>query len=815
MNSPPGRVSLWAILGALLVPLIVAGGLLSATWNARDRLDRVQAAIVNNDEPVTLNGQLIPLGRQLSGGLVRGQEGSQNLSWVLTDNDRAQDGLRNGTYSAVVTIPKNFSAAATSAAGDPNKATQATIDLVTSRNSAVADPVLAALVTQAATDTLNRTLTETSLDAIYVGLNEAGDGFRQSADGAGKLADGSTQLANGVEEAASGTWSLADGMAQLAAGGGELAAGGRQLSSGASKLAAGTNELAAGTAALPGQVGQLADGTEQFATGVRQYTGGVTQLNSGVGQLSTGLTLLDQQLAAGQSTDLGALDLLASSATDLSAGAADLATGTQSVATGADQLAAGVNGLDDGLLQYQAGLQQVATDGLLDPVTGNPLCPSAIAAQGPAYCLAFLEGTKAGAGAAVTGLTQAGPNGEPSLLDGSATLATNADLAATGAQQVADGAAELATGAELLGDGIAALVATLSQLPGQQAALAAAVHQMALGASQLAAGSAALDAGSPTLVAGADQLAGGTRQLAGGMTTLNQGVSQLNLGTQQFSAGVTQFSAGVGQYTDGVSQAASGSRQLAAGMDQLNDGTRQIADGNRELADGLAEGAANAPHYTEAQRKNLSTAMARPVTSEGADLESSLVSGPALLLVISLWLGALATFVVLRALGARALQETSSSVRLAARAVLPGAAIGAVQAAAITGIGQAFLDLPGGHAWQSFGVMVLAGVTFAAINQALVAWLGGAGRVVSVALAVLTLAGALISATPSFFTTVHGFLPLTPAITALRAIVSDQAGAGSAVVMLTCWLIAALLAILFRVIRSREVTADRLVAQFA
>ena len=64
------RAGLWTILGLILVPLVVAGGFLWAGWNSDDRLDRVQAAIVNKDDPVKLNGQLVPLGRQLSGGLV-------------------------------------------------------------------------------------------------------------------------------------------------------------------------------------------------------------------------------------------------------------------------------------------------------------------------------------------------------------------------------------------------------------------------------------------------------------------------------------------------------------------------------------------------------------------------------------------------------------------------------------------------------------------------------------------------------------------------------------------------------------------------
>ena len=69
------RVGLWSLVGLLLVPLVLAGGFLAATWKSTDRLDRVQAAVVNLDEPVTINKQTVPLGRQLAGGLVNGGTG--------------------------------------------------------------------------------------------------------------------------------------------------------------------------------------------------------------------------------------------------------------------------------------------------------------------------------------------------------------------------------------------------------------------------------------------------------------------------------------------------------------------------------------------------------------------------------------------------------------------------------------------------------------------------------------------------------------------------------------------------------------------
>ena len=69
-----GRVTWLSIVGIILVPLVIAGILIWSLWNPQDRLDTVNAAIVNNDAPVTIDGQIVPLGRQLSAGLVGGAD---------------------------------------------------------------------------------------------------------------------------------------------------------------------------------------------------------------------------------------------------------------------------------------------------------------------------------------------------------------------------------------------------------------------------------------------------------------------------------------------------------------------------------------------------------------------------------------------------------------------------------------------------------------------------------------------------------------------------------------------------------------------
>ncbi len=67
-DSPEIRWS--ALIAALLVPVLLAGGLLWGVSGGDARVRQVRAAIVNLDEMVEVNGQMMPMGRQLAAELV-------------------------------------------------------------------------------------------------------------------------------------------------------------------------------------------------------------------------------------------------------------------------------------------------------------------------------------------------------------------------------------------------------------------------------------------------------------------------------------------------------------------------------------------------------------------------------------------------------------------------------------------------------------------------------------------------------------------------------------------------------------------------
>jgi len=327
-RRPDGRVSPLTIVGLVMVPLIVAGLLMWGLWSPGDRLHTVTAAIVNNDVPVTIDGQYVPLGRQLSAGLVSGGgEGSTNFTWVLTDAAGAAKGLTSGAYVAVVTIPKNFSAAATSPGGNASQAEQATIDVATSDKSLLVDNAISSAITSTAATLLGRQLTTNYLENVYLGFNT--------------LSEQLTTAAGGAHTLATGIFSLADGASQLA--------------NGASQLSAGLATLQRQTADLPLQTTQLSDGAAQTNSGAQQVA-------TGAGQLNTGLAALSAQCATSGAnpTFCGTLSAYSNAAVGIASGTAGVAAGTAGLASGASALASGIPALTGGITAMAKAGSQIS-----------------------------------------------------------------------------------------------------------------------------------------------------------------------------------------------------------------------------------------------------------------------------------------------------------------------------------------------------------------------------------------------------------------------------------------------------------------------
>ncbi|MBS1697945.1 MAG: YhgE/Pip family protein [Actinobacteria bacterium] len=635
------------LIGVLILPAILGGVLVAALQDPTQHLDTMTAAIVNDDEPATVDGQLAPLGRQLSAGLVKGTGSKdENITWVISNSKDAAAGLADGTYQAVVRIPKEFSAAAVSggsAIQDPGaSAKQATISVTTAPQARAADGLIANQIASTAAATMGATISKSTLENVLVGFSTLGDKIGQAADGADQLADG-------AKSAASGAAALPDGATKLADG-----------------------------------AGQLADGATQLSSGLSTISSGITSAQTGANQAGAGLA---------QGADaLQAQGLVPSPLFD---GANGTAQATAGVSTG--------------------------ISGFVSNLTA--LSSTCDAKAQPAFC------------AQLTAMAQGATE----------QLVPAAATAADAASQTAGGLAQFNTEAS-------------------------------------------------------GTLAGQFRTAADGITQLAAGLGQLADGTAQSATGADGLAAGATGLQSGATQLADGASQLSTGVGSLATGTAGLASGLHQAADSL-------PQRTQSQASSLAEVVADPVAAD----TSGGMFGPTavpLLAAVVLWFGGLASFLVMRAFTARALTSRRPSALLALRAFAPAAAIGAGQGLLAALVGQIIANYDAARWWGFAGVAVLAGVAFAAVNQALVAVLGGIGRWISAVVGVAALGAGIISTLPGWLATIAGFLPTSPAATALLG--GD--GTGSAIAALVVWTVLALLATTLAVIARRTTSAKAVLA---
>ncbi|QAY63854.1 hypothetical protein ET495_12105 [Xylanimonas allomyrinae] len=777
------RAGVWRLAAVALLPILVLGLLLTALWNPAERFDTVKAAIVNNDVPVTVDGQLVPLGRQLAAGLVSGAAPSTeqtvkaapasdaSYEWQLTNAAQARAGLADGTYAAVVTIPEDFSAAATSFGGDdPSKARQATIDVATPPGGRVADAVLARVVASTATSVLGSSLTQTFVDNVLVGfttlsdqLGQAADGATQLQDGATSAADGATQLADGASQLAAGATSAASGAGDLADGAQQLATGARSASGGATALASGASQAASGAAQLAAGASTLADGAGGIATGAGQVSDGLGLATKGATDLADGAGDLKGQLTTAAAGASGAAQGLAGAATNIGGGVDALRTAT----TATNRALAEFLRLD-GCDVAQPGPDCATHADLLTAMATIP-----VVLDGDGTTTPGLSGAVAGLKAAA-GTPQDDPAQSTTLYALSNGLTAAAD----------QGAGALQTGAQKLGTSLG----------------------------QLQAGAAQVATGADGLQDGAQQFASKTTLLQGGVSQVAAGAGDLASGTRQLATGASGVASGADGLASGVGLLASGADGVTSGAQGLATGAGLLASGAGDLADGLGQAVDQVPSYSDGERATLASVVSDPVRAPGDDALDTGSTGP-LFAVVALWLGALGLTTVVRPSRARALGATRGALRLAVSDLALPAAVAAVTGAVVGVVIAAVEHLSVGGWFGAIALGVLASVVFVTLHQGFSLLLGDLARGVSLLMAVLVIATGVVATVPGWLSSIADLLAIGDARQALVGLVVPAAGGvGAALVGLVVWGVAGLGLTVLATARARTVRVTRLLA---
>lgn len=531
-------------------------------------------------------------------------------------------------------------------------------------------------------------------------------------------------------------------------------------------------------------VGQL---NQTLATTFTRSVGAVLTTNVVKGLYGGYRTLRTSLLTASQGADD-----LADGTQSLAGGLTKLAVGQDSIASGANGIASGANQTADGADRLASGLGRAA-DGAGDAASGASQLSSGVAS--------YIRGVD-------------------SLASGLRRLASSSSRL----QQLPDGVQRYTAGVTRSKK---ALAQVLAADPTISPRTRAALERIEGGLGELSSNGAALVSGAKgaaTVQAAIGSSANGAARLSGASSSLRSGASSLAPGLRDLASGIRSSAAGASSLGSGARQLGSGASSLASGATTLADGIRasstgatKLADGQRSLGSGLATAAGKLPNPTTSQATRIAGVVADPVaakTVRNHRTDSIGQVAAALLVPIGLWIGALASVLLLGAVRRHLLTTAISTGRLVTGAFARGALLAVGQAVLLVALLQATLRPPLAALPLVLLVSVLAAVAFLALHQLLVAAFGRVGLVISLVLLALQsiAAGGLypIELLSLPYQAVSPYLPITAAVSALQVVLTgaDPAAAvGGAVAVLAVYGLAAFLLTAAVVARRRRSVA--------
>lgn len=570
------KLMLIVVIAVITIPTIYTTLFLGSMWDPYGNVDQLPVAVVNNDQPVDYEGETLNVGQEMVDQLK--DDGSLDFRFV--DSEDARQGLADGDYYMVITIPENFSANAASLTGDaPEKMelgyeTNPGTNYIASKMSETAMKTIEASVRES--------VTKTYVQAVYDQIGVIGDGMQEAADGTGELQDGAVQLKDGNATMTDGLQTLADstltfvngseelteGLASYVDGVSTVNDGAQTLNDGAQTLNSGAQQVNDGAQSLKDGVQTLNDGTQTLAEGTQTLNGGIQSARDGSAALVSGTQQVDDNM-----TTLNAgLTQLYSATVTLPESTAALDSGVGSVQSGISQLQSGNQQLQSGAAQLSGGAQQL--DAGLAQIVGEDNANSAKLRTGAEQVMGGIDTMVSTMNSMVSSANE--------------SLVSTADTVRTSASQIQSNLIDPSDAEESVQTAAAAVTAAVQngQLSAEDAAVISDALKQSLTAAKTnyACGTKAVE--------GMNQIADGLED--GQMTldeatqakiaALQQGASDLNDGVKNYTAGVDQAAAGTSALVSGASQISNGLTQSGSGLDALANGTAQVKDGTSQLA---------------------------------------------------------------------------------------------------------------------------------------------------------------------------------------------------------------------------------------
>lgn len=580
------------MIAVIAIPSIYSCVFLGSMWDPYGNSGSIPVAVVNEDKEVSYNDSTLGVGEEL----VKNLQDNESMDFHFVNAKNAMEGLENGDYYMIVTIPEDFSKNATTLLDNQpqkmiiNYTTNPGTNYIASKMDDSAIAKIKAEVSSSVTKTYAQTIFD-SIDVLSQGLGEASEGTGKLSDGVHQLVDGNKTISDNLKVLASSSLTFKDGADTLTHGLKDYTDGVLTVNNGVYTLKNGLDTLNGSTDTLSKGVSDLNNGAAALKSGVNEYTSGVNQAYAGTQQLISNNETLNHGVA------------------QLSSGTQQLMDGNQKVVDGVSMLSQQVKASQEELAKYQkliAGLQNAGYGTLANQITANGIKLNEIDAQTKAmlnqlgvthdlpssYQLlqemskgmndlnVVINGGALPNGITTTGLVAGTQQVQSGISQVNASIAggnyTTVDKNGNPIKVTVDKKNSLMTGVQTYTTGVSQVNAGLSQLVNNNT-------KLNNGALELANGTSTLVKQTPTLVSGIKALDTGASQIYMGTSQLVSNNETLLGGTQQLSGGATQIS-------QGASQLANGSNTLQSGLSEVNKGVTTL---DTSLKDGAQQSQMN------------------------------------------------------------------------------------------------------------------------------------------------------------------------------------------------------------------------------
>ena len=431
------------------IPILYSGFFLGSIWDPYGQTKNLPVAFVNEDKGASLNGKVLNVGESVEKKL----KDNHDLGWEFVSKQQADEGVNNGHFYAVVTIPSDFSQKAASIT--ESEPQQAVINFTTTPAKNYIGSLVSNQAAAKVKSSVSEQITQAYAKGILENLDKLGIGLDTAANGASTLHDGLGRLQ-------SGTQTYVGGVKQLAVNQQSLTGGLAQLSDGSRKLQAGLGQLS-NNLPTESQLSQLSDGMKQLQSGINQ-------LNASVRNPSPALVAQQNKVETGMQT---LKEKMEDSKSDLSAAGDTLRIlGTQAAASGSESTTISlpqISNISQAFTKIQTIIEQTGTlredlqalkqqlsaqqtqlqAGISTLNNGvNQLTPNAITAFNGYNSVRFANNQLLAGSASLT-------NGLNEAKSGSQKLANGASLVESRSGALIDGTSQLASGADTLANKLA------------------------------------------------------------------------------------------------------------------------------------------------------------------------------------------------------------------------------------------------------------------------------------------------------------------------------------------------------------------------